>query len=74
MRTMIGRSEYRCFKTLAIILVYPTLPVSFGRDTKSCWPLLYGAYARGRQISNTWGKCVTSRGSYVVEIRTSTLK
>ena len=27
-------------------LVYPTLPVSFGRDTKSCWSLLPVVYAR----------------------------
>ena len=27
--------------------LYPTLPVSFGRDTKSRWSLLSGVYARG---------------------------
>ena len=41
--------------------VLPTLPVSFGRDTKSRWSLLPGVYARGSKISNTGGKCVTGR-------------
>ena len=27
--------------------VHPNLPVSFGRDTKSCWSLISGVYARG---------------------------
>ena len=34
---------------------YPTLPVSFARDTKSSWSLLSGVYARGSKISHTWG-------------------
>ena len=42
--------------------LYPTLPVSFGRDTKSRWSLLSGAYARGSKISHTGGKCVTCCG------------
>ena len=42
--------------------LYPTLPVSFGRDTKSHWSLLSGAYARGSKISHTGGKCVTCCG------------
>ena len=42
--------------------VHPTLPVSFGRDTKSRWSLLPGVYARGSKISHTRGKCVTCRG------------
>ena len=42
--------------------LYPTLPVSFGRDTKSCWSLLSGVYARGSERSHTGGKCVTCRG------------
>ena len=29
------------------ISVYPTLPVSFGRDTKSSRAILSGVYARG---------------------------
>ena len=32
--------------------VYPALPVSFGRDTKSCRSLLSGVYARGSNISH----------------------
>ena len=34
----------------------PHLPVSFGRDTKSRWSLLYGVYARESKISHTGGK------------------
>ena len=37
--------------------LYPTLPVSFGRETKSRWSLLSGVYARGRKISHKGGKC-----------------
>ena len=33
--------------------VYPALPVSFGRDTKSRRSLLSGGYARGSQRSHT---------------------
>ena len=29
--------------------VHPTLPLSFGRDSKSRWSLLSGVYARGRK-------------------------
>ena len=29
--------------------IHLTLPVSFGRDTKSRWSLLSGVYARGSQ-------------------------
>ena len=32
--------------------LYPTLPVSFVRDTKSSWSLLSGVYARGSKISH----------------------
>ena len=32
--------------------LYPTLPVSFGRDTKSRWSFLYGVYARGSKRSH----------------------
>ena len=32
--------------------LYPTLPVSFGRDTKSRWSLLSGVYARGSKRSH----------------------
>ena len=42
--------------------LYPTLPVSFGRDTKRRWSLLSGVYARGSKISHTGGKCVTCCG------------
>ena len=35
-----------------------TLSVSFGRDSKSCWPLLPGVYARGSKRSHTGGRCV----------------
>ena len=42
--------------------IHPTLPVSFGRDTKSSWSLLPGVYASGSKRSHTGGKCVTSRG------------
>ena len=34
--------------------VHLTLPVSFGRDTKSRWSLLYGVYARGCKRSHTF--------------------
>ena len=44
--------------------LYPTLPVSFRRDTKSRWPLLSGVYARGSERSHTGGKGVTCRGLY----------
>ena len=42
--------------------VHPTLPLSFGRDTKHRWSLLYGVYARGNKRSHTGGKCVTCYG------------
>ena len=42
-------------------LLYPTLPVSFGRDTKSRRSLLSGVYARGSKRSHAGGKCVTGR-------------
>ena len=42
--------------------VYPTLPVSFGGDTKNRWSLLSGVYAKGSKISHTGSKCVTCRG------------
>ena len=42
--------------------IYPTLPVSFGRDTKTCWSLLSAVYARGSKRAHTGGKCVTCRG------------
>ena len=41
--------------------LYPTLPVSFRRDTKSRWSLLSGVYARGSERSHTGGNC---RGLY----------
>ena len=33
--------------------VHPTLPVSFGKDSKSRWFLLSGVCARGRKRSHT---------------------
>ena len=36
--------------------VHLTLPVSFGRNTKSRWSLLSGVYARGSKRSHTGGK------------------
>ena len=42
--------------------VHLTLPVSFGRDTKSRWSLLSGVYARGSKRSHTGGKCVICHG------------
>ena len=41
--------------------VYSTLPMSFQGDTKSCWSLLSGVYARGSKRSHTDGKRVTFR-------------
>ena len=42
--------------------VHLTLPVSFGRDTKSRWSLLSGVYARGSKRSHIEGKFVTCSG------------
>ena len=42
--------------------VHLTLPVSFGRYTKSLWSLLPGVYVRRSKISHTGGKCVTCSG------------
>ena len=42
--------------------VHHTLPVSFGRDTKSRWTLPPGVYARRSKMSHTGCKCVTCRG------------
>ena len=39
-----------------------TLPVSFGRDTKSRWSLLSGVYARGSKTPHIRGKSVTCNG------------
>ena len=40
--------------------VYAALPVSFGGDTKSCWSLLSGVYARGSKRSHQSAlECVT---------------
>ena len=38
--------------------VHPTLPVSFGIDTKSRWSILSGVYVRGSKIPHAgkWGK------------------
>ena len=49
--------------------IYPTLPVSFGRDTKRCWSLLSGVYARGSKRSHTVGKCVTYRGLHILPVQ-----
>ena len=42
--------------------VYPSLPASFGGDTKHSWSLPTGVCARGSKMSHTRGKCVTRRG------------
>ena len=34
-------------------LIYHTLPVFFGGDTKSCWSILPGVYARGSKRTHT---------------------
>ena len=44
--------------------LYPTLPVSFGGDTKSRRSLLSGVYARGSKRSHTGGKCVTCDSTF----------
>ena len=41
---------------------HATLPMFFGRDTKSRWSHLPSVYARGSKRSHTGGKCVTCRG------------
>ena len=51
--------------------VYPTLPVSFGGDTKSRWPLLSGVDARGSKMSQTGVKCVTCHELHNSEINHS---
>ena len=40
--------------------IHPTLPVSFGRDSKSCWSLLSGVCAKGskRSQAGKWKKPV----------------
>ena len=40
----------------------PTLPVSFRRDTESCWSFLAGVYARGSKRSYTEEMEQTSHG------------
>ena len=42
----------------------PHLHVSFGRDTKSQWSLLFGVNARGSKRSHTGGKSVTCKSHY----------
>ena len=49
--------------------LYPTLPVFFGGDTKSCWSLLFDVYAMGSKRSlkyPTRCKCVTCRGLHIL--------
>ena len=49
------------FLTLGVVIsnfIHPTLPVSFGRDTKSRWSLLSCIYARGSK-KPIGGKYVT---------------
>ena len=48
--------------------VYPTLPVSFGGDTKSLWSLLSDVYASGSKISQIGGEFVTYHGLQNSEI------
>ena len=43
-----------------------TLPVSFGRNTKTRWSLLCGACAIGSKRSLTRGKCVNCRGLHIL--------
>ena len=48
--------------------LHPTLPVSFGGDTKSCWSVLSGVYASGSNVytdsdqKECKGKCSSSSG------------
>ena len=61
----VGRSAKAAWKLVSFL--YPTLPVSFGRDTKSRWSqVLSGVYARGSKISHTGGNGVTSRGLHIL--------
>ena len=46
--------------------LYPNLPVSFGRDTKSRRSLLSGVYARGSKIAHTGGNCLTCHGFHIL--------
>ena len=57
---------YRRFETKAILST-PHLPVSFGRDIKSRWSLLYGVYAGGSKRSHTGGKCLACSHSLLLE-------
>ena len=54
--------NYCYFKTF--VFVHLTLPVSFGGDIKSLWPLLSDVYARGSKTCYIGGKykCVTCSG------------
>ena len=51
--------------------VYPTLPMSFGRETRSRRSFLSGVNARGRRRSHTGGKCVTWHGLQLAYRRTN---
>ena len=50
-----GVQTHRLLLRNFISSIHPTLPVSFGRDTKSRWSLLPGVYA-SRSISSHAGK------------------
>ena len=47
--------------------VYPTLHVSFGRDSKSCWSLLSGAYSRGSKRPHTGKWKIPAVDSIIIE-------
>ena len=61
-RRTVNRGDGGSIPPTAVSKLRQTLPVSFGRDTKSRWSLLSGVYARGSKKSHTGGKCVTCSG------------
>ena len=65
-RRTVNRGDGGSIPPTAISKVFefrsPHICLSFGRDTKSWWSLLFGAYARGSKRSHTGGKCVTCFG------------
>ena len=60
-RGVVVQSHLPPFRNLGNF-VHVSLPVSFGRDTKSRWSLLSGVYAGGSKRSHTGGRCVTCSG------------
>ena len=64
------RTFGRCSKPRAAVsklgqFIHPTLPVCFGRDTKSCWFFLSDVSARKSKISRTGYKCVACCGLHL---------